>query len=229
MRDVLSFWRITYNEVVVRFMRLPLFPLNVVLFPGGYLPLHIFEERYRLMMRHCLEGDRRFGVVLISSGSDVGDPAVPETVGTIAVIDEVRTLDDGRMLIGVKGERRFRIVEIVEQLPYITAEVLPLEDDDSPAVDEGLVAEVRQAAKQHVQMFMALRGEWIEQPVMPTDPVQLWYVVGSQLQGEVIGKQGILEADDVSNALRLALRLLNEESAELKERLRERMGSSTSN
>ena len=201
-------------------MRLPLFPLNVVLFPGGYLPLHIFEERYRLMMRHCLDGDRRFGVVLISSGSEVGEPAAPEAVGTIAVIDEVRTLDDGRMLIGTKGERRFRIVEIVEQLPYITAEVISLEDDDSPVVDEDLVAEVRQAAKQHIQMFMALRGEWIEQPVLPTDPVQLWYVVGSQLQGEVIGKQGVLEADDVSNALRLGLRLLNEESAELKERLR---------
>ena len=210
-------------------MRLPLFPLNVVLFPGGYLPLHIFEERYRLMMRHCLDGDRRFGVVLIRSGSEVGGPAAPESVGTVAVIDEVRTLDDGRMLIGVEGERRFRIVEIVEQLPYVTAEVLPLEDDDSPVVDENLIAQVRRAAKQHIQMFMALRGEWIERPVLPTDPVQLWYSVGSQLQGEVIGKQGVLEADDVSNALRLALRLLNEESAELKERLRDKTGRSTSN
>ena len=210
-------------------MRLPLFPLNVVLFPGGYLPLHIFEERYRLMMRHCLDDDRRFGVVLISSGSEVGDPAVPETVGTVAVIDEVRTLDDGRMLIGVKGERRFRIVEIVEQLPYVIAEVAPLEDDAGPVVDENLIAEVRQAAKQHIQMFMALRGEWIEQPVLPTDPVRLWYSVGLQLQGEVIGKQGILEADDVSNALRLALRLLNEELGELKERLRDKMGRPTSN
>ena len=210
-------------------MRLPLFPLNVVLFPGGYLPLHIFEERYRLMMRHCLEGDRRFGVVLISSGSDVGDPATPEAVGTVAVIDEVRTLDDGRMLIGTKGERRFRIVEIVDQLPYITAEVDLLEDDDSPVVDESLITEVRQAAKQHMQMFMALRGEWIEQPVLPTDPVQLWYTVGSQLQREVIGKQGVLEAGDVSSALRLALRMLKEESAVMKEGLRGRMGGSTSN
>ena len=159
----------------------------------------------------------------------MGDPAVPESVGTVAVIDEVRTLDDGRMLIGVEGERRFRIVEIVEQLPYVIAEVVPLEDDDSPVVDENLIAQVRRAAKQHIQMFMALRGEWIERPVLPTDPVQLWYSVGSQLQGEVIGKQGVLEADDVSNALRLALRLLNEELAELKERLRGKMGKSTSN
>ena len=210
-------------------MRLPLFPLNVVLFPGGYLPLHIFEERYRLMMRHCLDGDRRFGVVLISSGSEVGVPAVPETVGTIAKIDEVRTLDDGRMLIGVKGEQRFRIVEVLEQAPYITAEVMPLKGDDPLVVDENLIAEVRQAAKEHKQMLMALQGEWGQPPGLPTDPAQLRYSVGSQLQGEVIGKQGILEAGDSPSALRLALRLLNEESAALKERLRDKMGRSTSN
>ena len=209
-------------------MRLPLFPLNVVLFPGGYLPLHIFEERYRLMMRHCLDGDRRFGVVLISSGSEVGEPAVPETVGTIAKIDEVRTLDDGRMLIGVKGEQRFRIVEIVEQLPYIIAEVVPVVDD-AVDVDEGLIADVRQAAKEHIQILMALGGEWTQPPGLPTDPAQLRYTVGSQLQREVIGKQGILEMDDTASALRLALRLLNEESAALKERVREKKGRSSSN
>ena len=210
-------------------MRLPLFPLNVVLFPGGYLPLHIFEERYRLMMRHCLDGDRRFGVVLISSGSEVGEPAVPEAVGTIGKIDQARTLDDGRMVIGVEGEQRFRIVEIVEQLPYIIAEVIPLEDDGASVVDESLVADVRQVAKEHMQMLIALRGEWVQPPGLPTDPVQLRYSVGSQLQREVIGKQGVLEADDISNALQLALRLLNEESATLKERLRDNMGRSSSN
>ena len=209
-------------------MRLPLFPLNLVLFPGGYLPLHIFEERYRLMMRHCLDGERRFGVVLINSGSEVGDPAVPEAVGTIAKIDEVRTLDDGRMLIGVKGEQRFRIVEIVEQLPYIIAEVVPVVDD-AVDVEEGLIADVRQAAKEHIQILMALRGERTQPSGLPTDPARLRHLVGSQLQGEVIGKQGVLEEDDISNALRLALRLLNEESATLKERLRDGMGRSSSN
>ena len=216
-------------KVVDTLVRLPLFPLNVVLFPGGYLPLHIFEERYRLMMRRCLDGDRRFGVVLISSGSEVGEPAVPETVGTIGKIDEVRTLDDGRMVIGVEGERRFRIVEVVEQLPYITAEVMTLEDDSATVVDESLIAEVRHAAKVHMQMLIALRGEWIQPLGLPTDPFKLRYLVGSQLQGEVIGKQGVLEAGDIENALQLALRLLKEESAALKERLRDKMGRTSSN
>lgn len=214
---------------LVKPVRLPLFPLNVVLFPGGYLPLHVFEERYRLMIRHCLAGDRRFGVVLISSGSEVGEPAVPEKVGTIAKIDEVRTLDDGRMLIGVKGEQRIRIVEIVEQLPYITAEVFLLDDDTASTVEESLIADVRQAAEEHLQMIMALQGEWVPPSSPPTDPTQLRYSVGSQLQGEVIGQQGVLEAEDNSNALMLALRLLREQSASLKERLSDTMGRSSSN
>ena len=214
-------------KVVATPVRLPLFPLNVVLFPGGYLPLHVFEERYRLMIRHCLDGDRRFGVVLISSGSEVGEPAVPEKVGTIAKIDEVRTLDDGRMLIGVKGEQRIRIVEIVEQLPYVTAEVMFLEDEVASAVEERLIADVRQAAKEHLQMLMALQGEWGQPSSPPTDPAQLRYSVGSQLRGEVIGKQGVLEAEDISNALRLALRLLNEESATIKGNLRDELGRSS--
>ena len=76
---------------------------------------------------------------------------------------------------------------------------------------------------------MALGGEWTQPPGLPTDPARLRHLVGSQLQGEVIGKQGVLEEDDISNALRLALRLLNEESATLKERLRDGMGRSSSN
>ena len=210
-------------------MRIPLFPLNVVLFPGGYLPLHIFEPRYRLMMRHCLDGDRRFGVVLISSGSEVGEPATPEAVGTIAYIDEAKTLEDGRMVIGVEGEQRFRIVKIVDQVPYITADIILMEDDDSSHVNEVLTEEVRLAAQEHLRLLISLSGEHFETPRMPADPIQLRYSVGSQLQGEVIGKQGVLEMEDTTNALRLALRLLNEETLVLRERMRDKLGGSSAN
>ncbi len=210
-------------------MRIPLFPLNVVLFPGGYLPLHIFEPRYRLMMRHCLDGDRRFGVVLINSGSEVGEPATPEMVGTIANIDEAKTLEDGRMVIGVEGEKRFRIVKIFDQLPYITADVTLMEDDGSSRVNETLTEEVRLAAQEHLQLLIGLSGEHLETPRVPADPIQLRYSVGSQLQGEVIGKQGVLEMEDTTNALRLALRLLNEETLVLRGRMRDKLGGSSAN
>ena len=88
---------------------LPLFPLNTTLFPGGTLPLHIFEPRYRAMTRRCLEGDERFGVVLIAEGPEVGGRAVPHLVGTVARIALAETLEGGRYNLMTTGERRFAI------------------------------------------------------------------------------------------------------------------------
>ena len=80
-------------------IELPLFPLNVVLFPGMSLPLHIFEERYKAMIGACSEHDTPFGVLLIKEGQEVGDPAEPFQVGTTARITEVQQLEDGRMIM----------------------------------------------------------------------------------------------------------------------------------
>ena len=66
-------------------MDLRLFPLNTVLFPGMRMPLHIFEERYRIMIRECIEEDAPFGVLLIKAGAEVGSGAVPHDVGTVAL------------------------------------------------------------------------------------------------------------------------------------------------
>ena len=73
-------------------MELPIFPLNAVLFPGAAMPLHIFEERYKLMMGECLRERRPFGVALIRQGREVGEPAEPLDVGTIAQIAAVERL-----------------------------------------------------------------------------------------------------------------------------------------
>ncbi len=86
--------------------QLPLFSLNTVLFPGDTLPLHIFEARYRLMVQRCLEADahaREFGVLLIAEGQEVGAPATPHRVGTIARIGQVARLDDGRLDLATQG------------------------------------------------------------------------------------------------------------------------------
>ena len=98
---------------------LPLFPLNVVLFPDASLPLRIFEERYKLMMQRCLDGDSEFGVVLIRSGPEVGGPAETYSVGTVACIGEVDRLEDGQMLMSVVGLRRFRILGISLHESYL--------------------------------------------------------------------------------------------------------------
>src|SRR3990172_7303439 len=91
-------------------LELPLFPLNAVLFPGATLPLHIFEERYKQMIRRCLEERTPFGVLLIRKGNEVGEPAEPFDVGTVADMVRVQHLQEGRMNILCRGGERFRVV-----------------------------------------------------------------------------------------------------------------------
>ncbi|HEX9997039.1 MAG TPA: LON peptidase substrate-binding domain-containing protein [Abditibacterium sp.] len=108
---------------------LPLFPLNVVLFPGMPLPLHIFEPRYRLMIGRCLEGDRTFGVAQMIDGEE-GFPGTTATnIGTVAEIIEVAPFADGRMNLQTIGTRRFHILSTREQDEYLIAACEWLEDE----------------------------------------------------------------------------------------------------
>src|SRR5215467_5197354 len=91
-------------------IELPLFPLNVVLFPGADLPLHIFESRYRLMINECYEQEKPFGVVLARSDS-VPMREEPYPVGTMAEILALSRTDDGRMNLIARGGQRFHILE----------------------------------------------------------------------------------------------------------------------
>jgi len=90
---------------------LPLFPLNTVLFPGGLLPLKVFEARYTDMVRECMKEDRPFGVVRIKSGQEVGMAAEPEEVGCFAHIEQWDMQELGVLLLRTKGGERFRILE----------------------------------------------------------------------------------------------------------------------
>jgi Lon protease-like protein len=116
-------------------MQLPLFPLQVVLLPHAALPLHIFEERYKLMIRSCIRESSEFGIVLARDGSFA-------LVGCTAGITSVpKTYDDGRMDILVEGRERFRIVQVrAATLPYTVADA-EIMTDDEPVADPALVAE----------------------------------------------------------------------------------------
>lgn len=90
---------------------IPLFPLNAVLFPGGPLPLRIFEPRYVDMVKDCLRRERPFGVLLIREGNEVGGAAATETLGTLARIVDFNLLEDGLLGITGRGEKRFQVRE----------------------------------------------------------------------------------------------------------------------
>ena len=107
--------------------RLPLFPLNLVFFPGELLPLHIFEPRYRQMLADCLQGDRRFGITPVASPG-------PGALGCIARIRGAEPLADGRSNIVVLGERRFGVRTVLDEgAPYLVAAVEEFSDHSGTA------------------------------------------------------------------------------------------------
>ncbi len=196
---------------------LPLFPLGMVLFPGAPLPLHVFEERYRLMVSHCLDSDSLFGVCLIKSGMEVGEPAVPYDVGAVARIAEVQTLDDGRMLLTNMGERRFRVLEIVELRPYLRAFVRVLEDDPAEDLAPDLEERARVLMTEHLRLLLGVRGGWVSNPKLPEDPVELSYFVCASLQAAPAEKQALLETDSPTERLTQALDLVERDLPALRE------------
>src|SRR3954454_1102764 len=107
------------SDIVERF---PLFPLGIVLLPTEIVPLHIFEDRYKLMIGECLESDGEFGIVWLS------DNGLREVGGTAAVSRVLEELDDGRMNILVAGGRPFRLLRRIDDMPYPAGDVEMLED-----------------------------------------------------------------------------------------------------
>jgi Lon protease-like protein len=113
-----------------------MFPLGSVLFPSVFLPLHVFEPRYRVMIRRCVDTDSEFGVVLIERGSEVGGHDVRTMVGTAARIIEAREFDDGRWAVGAVGTRRIRVRSWLPDDPYPRADVEDADTADAEPGDE---------------------------------------------------------------------------------------------
>ncbi len=108
----------------------PLFPLRTVLFPGGSMPLRIFEPRYLEMVSECLKSGSQFGICLIREGSETGRAATFQRIGTLASISYWRRLPNGMLGITVQGGKRFRILSshtLANQLTHATVELLPAE------------------------------------------------------------------------------------------------------
>ena len=136
--------------------RLPMFPLGTVLLPNAHLPLHIFEPRYRALVKDCLAGDGEFGVVLIERGHEVGGGDVRFGVGTVARIVQTAELPDGRWLVDAVGTERFRVTEWLPEDPYPVALVEPVDD---PTDTGGQAEEQRTAVERLLRQVLALQIE----------------------------------------------------------------------
>jgi Lon protease-like protein len=199
-------------------IELPLFPLNTVLFPGQMLPLHIFEDRYRLMIRRCLAEDLPFGVVLIKHGQEVGVAAEPHDVGTIARIVKSSHLPDGTIDIVVVGQERFFIQHPIYDQPYLRGEVRTLLMQEPSDVDAvvTLARAVRDGVTQYIQLIVEAAGLQIRVDEMPAAPLQLGYLAGVAMQIDNREKQDLLAISSLQEVLVREVRLLNRENALLR-------------
>jgi Lon protease-like protein len=190
---------------------IPLFLLNTVLFPEMVLPLQIFEERYKIMVRRCLERSEPFGVVLIRSGKEVGETAEPFAVGTTARISEAKHLDDGRMNLIAVGERRFRVRSLRRDEPYLVGEVetavLERDSEDEPAE---LGDRVSALFAEYYRLQVYLQGNWERTLNLPSDRERLAYAVAAGMELEPLVKQDLLEMDALSTILSRENDLLGE-------------------
>jgi hypothetical protein len=199
-----------------RMERLPLFPLNCVLFPGQLLPLRIFEERYRLMIGRCIEQRDPFGVVLICSGEEVGGDAEPHAVGTTARVARLQRLSDGRMNLIAVGDRRFRIAALDRSEPYLSGdlEYLASEDVEAPEVEDE-AARAGALYGEQLRLTLAITGQWTRRLALPGDPDRLADYVAGHLDLPNETKQELLETLSVPGRLRREVALLGDKIREL--------------
>jgi ATP-dependent Lon protease len=191
---------------------LPLFPLpEVVLFPAGKLPLHIFEMRYRQMVSTLLEGDRRFGVLM-------WDPLTRANtkVGCVTEIADVVFLPDGRMNIMTHGLERFRVWDYIKEKPYLVGKVEPF-DDQSPDRDlSGLKEDATRLLRDVVRLSSKLTDKLIGLPLdLPDDAKQLSFWIAGNLYGDPAEQQALLELEETSVRLEREIESLTSTCKEL--------------
>ena len=202
--------------------RLPLFPLGLVLLPGLLLPLHVFEERYRLLVRELLElpeQDRRFGVVAIRAGREVGADGVTalHEVGCVAHLRRVTPYDDGRFDLVTTGTDRFRLTGLADDAAYPTGLVEWLPDELGSALEATLLDRaVRAAFRDYLVALAGARDEEPAEPALPDSSLVLSYLVAASVVVDLEDRQRLLAEPDGVARLRTERALLRREATLLR-------------
>lgn len=201
---------------------LPLFPLGTVLFPGLVLPLHVFEDRYRTLVGELLErpdGERRFGVIAIRQGREVGTDGVQALydVGCVAELRRVEPYEDGRFDIVCVGAERFTLSGLIDSSSYLVGQVelLP-EPAGSPAELPLLDAAVRQAFGSYLACVATASGQEVEVPELPDSPLVLSYLVAAATALDLDVRQRLLAEVDAAARLGSELEVLRRETTLLR-------------
>ncbi len=200
---------------------LPLFPLGAVLYPGMLLPLHIFEERYRQLVRDLLARPEpgRFGVIAIRKGRETGIDGVHSLyeIGCTATLRRVDKLDDGRFDLVTVGTQRFRLLAIDQTLPYLQGEIELLAED---AVDQAAAAPfvraLQSAFRTYLDALTERGGATVRIEDLPSDPVLLSFVVAATMVIDLPERQSLLDEPNTVRRLGTERALLARETAVLR-------------
>jgi Lon protease-like protein len=195
---------------------LPLFPLGTVLFPGLLLPLHIFEDRYRRLVRDLEDGPepRRFGVIAIRQGRETGVDGIQALyeIGCTATLRQVKALPDGRYDIVTVGAQRFRLADLDDSRPYLRGQVDMLAEETGDAT---AVAQAARAVRDSFRAYLSALAErgvtQISAPELPEDPVTLSYLVGASMIIDLSDRQALLAEPDALRRLATERALLSRE------------------
>jgi Lon protease-like protein len=194
----------------------PLFPLNTVVFPGVVTPLHIFEERYRALVRELVGiervFDRVFAIVAIREGYEVGEHSLQSAhrVGTLVQLTEVEPYDDGRFDIQVLGRQRIRVVGSDSSGPFLRGTVEVLDETDEPGAQQE-ADRTLEVFETYRALLSELRGGPVLAGELPTDPAYLSYALASTCLLTLPQRQTMLEAPTARERLGMLRRTLTEE------------------
>ena len=200
---------------------LPLFPLGAVLYPGMLLPLHIFEERYRQLVRDLLDGPepRRFGVIAIRKGRETGIDGVHSLyeIGCTATLRRVEEREDGRFDIVSVGTRRFRLLTLDRTRPYLQGEVELLADEPADPAEAGSAVRMIQAAfREYLDALTEWGGAMVRLEDLPDEPELLSFIVAAAMVIDLPERQAMLAEPDTLRRLAMQRALLSRETAMLR-------------
>jgi Lon protease-like protein len=193
-----------------------MFPLSTVFFPHAWLPLHVFEERYRSLMADCMDQDRQFGVVLITRGSEVGGGDQRVDVGTLARITRVSALEDGRMLVMARGARRLRVTQWLSDDPYPRASIEEFPLAGGAGHDADLAG-----GRDAVRRLRSLLSELRDVPALPHDldisgtDEEIGWQLCELAPLNLIDRQQLLSSGDLSGQMELLTDLCNAMAADV--------------
>ena len=198
--------------------RLPLFPLQIVVFPGEEVPLHIFEPRYRQLVRDMNDSGEPFGIALLRRGAQAEET---HEIGCTVRIEQTEPFPDGRFNVMCRGEQRFRIIQRLDAAPYWIAEVEFLDDPNDSDSDDAYAActETAELYRQHLRMALALQNSWQRRFRLPARPIRLINHIGSRVEAPPSVKQEVLKAGTAVEQLRLLARLLRATNRQLTDRV----------